>query len=165
MDVLTRIQRNVKKRCGGHAHKRTFLVHRSPPCCPRALTRTPGGLAGVRSISAHIACPLWPMTFWRMCPCPGSPGPSTYSAVLVISSIMPSGVGFALLLPTWTSRDIKAPVLKEQGAPTGLHQTQDFLLRAISDRQLGVLQGDTKRKCILWTSHRWKKSHYSFLFC
>lgn len=33
---------------------------------------------------------------------PGHPVPLASSAVLVISSIMPSGVGLAVLLPTWS---------------------------------------------------------------
>lgn len=44
--------------------------------------------------------------------------------------------------------------LKEQLTLKRLCQAQDLLSRATSDCQLNVLQGDTNKICILWTSHR-----------
>lgn len=47
-----------------------FLVHAPHlPAAPEHWQGPQEGLLGVRSISAHTACPLWPITFWRMCPC------------------------------------------------------------------------------------------------
>lgn len=39
------------------------------PAAPEHWQGTQEGFLGVRSISAHMACPLWPMTLWRICPC------------------------------------------------------------------------------------------------
>lgn len=72
-----------------------------PSLLPQSMTRTPGGLAGGEKHFCSHRMSTLTYDLLKALSMPGSPGPLTSSAVLVISSVMPSGIGLAVLLPTW----------------------------------------------------------------
>lgn len=116
-----RTQRNLKWH-GGYTNKCMLSGARcSPPCCPRALTRTPGGLAGSeRYFCSHCVSTLT-YNLLKDVSVPGCPVPSTSSAVPVIISVMPSGIGMAVLLPTWSL--LQGPTGSCTEGASGTHRT------------------------------------------
>lgn len=64
-----RIQRNFKSGVESIQTHVFWCTLLHLPAAPEHCQGTQEGFLGVRGISAHMACPLWPMTFWRICPC------------------------------------------------------------------------------------------------